>query len=219
MKTIRTLLTVFLLLLLFSFSHANAQGLATLLEQREALYDEWEFYESQNSAFFGGKSKDDLYNIIEVQRQIITKDNEIVEEIKSLNNNNQKALKTEVELTKNELEAANDKIASLKTELESLTELYNETLSDTSSEGSQKNTLFIVVILLAGVILFLLIKLIKPSGNTPSIIQEPNLETSRHDLNLEDHAFRLEKVKKLKEAGLISDQDYDLQKNNILASI
>ncbi|MGV3640354.1 MAG: hypothetical protein ACO1NZ_07545 [Adhaeribacter sp.] len=99
MRTYFILVFAFLL----SFSHAWAQTapsgpaqpapspapqsdkLATLLEEREQLTLEYQFYNNQNSNFWGKKSKKDLIQIVETLKNIINKDTEIIREINRSN--------------------------------------------------------------------------------------------------------------------------------------
>lgn len=56
----------------------NDNQLELLLKEREQLIKEYKYYNSQNSNFWGKKSKKDLLNIIGTLKRIIEKDSEIV---------------------------------------------------------------------------------------------------------------------------------------------
>jgi CRISPR/Cas system-associated endoribonuclease Cas2 len=56
--------------------------LATLMSEREQLILEYQFYNQQNSNFWGKKSKNDLLAIIETLKKIINKDSELIAAVK-----------------------------------------------------------------------------------------------------------------------------------------
>ncbi|MCJ8163543.1 hypothetical protein MKJ04_01730 [Pontibacter sp. E15-1] len=56
--------------------------LTNLMNEREQLVMEYQFYSQQNSNFWGKKSKADLLSIIETLKKIINKDSELISAIK-----------------------------------------------------------------------------------------------------------------------------------------
>ena len=67
------------------FVGAQAQQqekLTTLMNEREQLVLEYQFYNQQNSNFWGKKSKSDLISIIETLKKIINTDSELIAAIK-----------------------------------------------------------------------------------------------------------------------------------------
>lgn len=56
--------------------------MARLMEEREQLVMEYQYYNQQNSNFWGKKSKSDLISIIETLKKIINKDTELIAAIK-----------------------------------------------------------------------------------------------------------------------------------------
>ncbi len=56
--------------------------LTNLMNEREQLVLEYQFYNQQNSNFWGKKSKADLMSIIETLKKIINKDSELISAIK-----------------------------------------------------------------------------------------------------------------------------------------
>ena len=56
--------------------------LTRLMEEREQLVMEYQFYNQQNSNFWGKKSKNDLLNIIGTLKKIINKDTELIAAVK-----------------------------------------------------------------------------------------------------------------------------------------
>ncbi|MBW7465929.1 hypothetical protein ABID22_000407 [Pontibacter aydingkolensis] len=198
-------------------SSALAQRLSRLMQERSQLYSDWEYYQGQNNAFFGGKSSSDLSNIIKVQKSIIDKDNEIMEEIRSLNVNTQKGLRAELEAAQDQLASYKTKIGNLETQLAATTELYNNSLTDTASQSSYKNTAFVFTLLLLGSTAFLALKLKKATARREEL-SELSL-SSRITYNADDYITKLEKIGKLKENGLITEEDYKAQKDKILAAL
>lgn len=75
----------FLISLFLVLSYFAAQGqednLQRLLREREALNQQYQYYNAQNSNFWGKKSKKDLLKIIDTLKEIINKDSEIIREI------------------------------------------------------------------------------------------------------------------------------------------
>lgn len=61
---------------------AQDSNLDRLLQERDKLYTDYEFYEKQNSSLFGKKSKKDLLNMIGTLRGIIDKDSELIREVR-----------------------------------------------------------------------------------------------------------------------------------------
>ncbi|WP_187260809.1 hypothetical protein [Pontibacter beigongshangensis] len=59
------------------------ERLASLMEEREQLVMEYQFYNQQNSNFWGKKSKADLMAIIETLKKIINKDSELISAVKA----------------------------------------------------------------------------------------------------------------------------------------
>lgn len=100
-----------LLLLLGLLPHWLAWGqddkLNALLGEREQLILEYQFYNQQNSNFWGKKSKKDLLQIIETLKHIINKDSEIIRVINTANL--QKQAQTRVEATKIKRQVVDDR--------------------------------------------------------------------------------------------------------------
>ncbi len=68
---------------LFFFNvQAQDNKLTNLMSEREQLIMEYQFYNQQNSNFWGKKSKEDLISIIETLKKIINKDSELIGAIK-----------------------------------------------------------------------------------------------------------------------------------------
>jgi hypothetical protein len=120
-----------LLILLGLLPHLLAWGqddrLPGLLEEREQLILEYQFYNKQNSNFWGKKSKKDLIQIIETLKNIINKDSEIIREINVASI--KKQAHTKVEATKIQRQVVDDRrlnmenLHQLKQDLASLQNL------------------------------------------------------------------------------------------------
>jgi hypothetical protein len=120
-----------LILLLGLLAHVLAWGqedkLTTLLGEREQLILEYQFYNKQNSNFWGKKSKKDLLQIIQTLKNVINKDSEIIREIN--NASLKKQVLTKVETTKIKRQVVDDQrlnmenLHQLKQELASLQNL------------------------------------------------------------------------------------------------
>ncbi|TXK45781.1 hypothetical protein FVR03_11855, partial [Pontibacter qinzhouensis] len=79
-------IVIAMLFFCMSLSGVKAQQnerLAALMEEREQLVMEYQFYNQQNSNFWGKKSKADLMNIIETLKKIINKDSELISAVKA----------------------------------------------------------------------------------------------------------------------------------------
>ena len=76
---------LFLGLLPAVLAWAQDDKLTTLLGEREQLILKYQFYNNQNSNFWGKKSKKDLVQIIQTLKNIINKDSEIIREINTMN--------------------------------------------------------------------------------------------------------------------------------------
>ncbi|WP_299822078.1 hypothetical protein [uncultured Pontibacter sp.] len=83
----------FLMAVLFSLAFAGVQAqdakqkvqedkLSRLMEEREQLVMEYQYYNQQNSNFWGKKSKSDLLSIVETLKKIINKDTELIAAVK-----------------------------------------------------------------------------------------------------------------------------------------
>jgi CRISPR/Cas system-associated endoribonuclease Cas2 len=79
------------------------EKLPILLEEREQLTLEYEFYNKQNSNFWGKKSKKDLLQIIQTLKNIINKDSEIIREINTASLRKQAQVSVEASRMKNQV--------------------------------------------------------------------------------------------------------------------
>ncbi|WP_377511182.1 hypothetical protein [Pontibacter locisalis] len=62
--------------------HAQDDKLTRLMNEREQLVMEYQYYNQQNSNFWGKKSKKDLLHIIETLKKIINTDSELIAAVK-----------------------------------------------------------------------------------------------------------------------------------------
>jgi CRISPR/Cas system-associated endoribonuclease Cas2 len=107
---------IFLILLLgllpFPGVWAQEDKLSVLLGEREQLILEYQFYNQQNSNFWGKKSKKDLLQIIQTLKNIINKDSEIIREINTASL--KKRAQTQVEATKIKQQVVDDQRLNLE---------------------------------------------------------------------------------------------------------
>lgn len=83
---------LFLLLSLSAFSAAaqtdttgvNDSLLNQLVRERARLFKDWEYFQQQHHALFGGQSKNDLRNIIATLEGILAKDNQILGRLRTV---------------------------------------------------------------------------------------------------------------------------------------
>lgn len=78
----KILLVFTLLSSLLATAQAQEDKLSILMSEREQLILEYQYYNQQNSNFWGKKSKKDLLNIIETLKGIIKKDSELINAVK-----------------------------------------------------------------------------------------------------------------------------------------
>ncbi len=79
-----------LLVLLTCFVFVNVlaqEKMKELTEEREILYQKYKESENLSTGLFGNRSKDDMQKTIEALTEIIDKDNEILNEYKSIQSN------------------------------------------------------------------------------------------------------------------------------------
>ena len=145
------------LILLFitftNFLYAQ-QEINKLTLERENLYRKYKETESLTSGLFGNRSKGDLQTTIDALNEIIKKDNEILRELKDIEEN------SKIEFTNkyNDLIMQNNELSQKNRELIELTERhkgYSKENHQILEENQQKHTLlisFLVVSVLLSII-------------------------------------------------------------------
>lgn len=93
--------------------------LQVLIGQRSKLHKDWDYFREQNHALFGGKSKNDLRDIIATLERIVAKDNQILARLQTVNQKERERL---------ELQALR-----LQTKTGSLTTQTNSFLNETNA--------------------------------------------------------------------------------------
>jgi hypothetical protein len=158
MKKLKLILQI-LFLMLVSFQILADDRLDQLLEERNVLYKDFEYYKSQKSSFWGTQSKKDLKKAIDVLKKIIIKDNEIIKQInvKHIKKNVQIISKTQVsEDFANELEYDNNRLKLL---LNKSTFDYNQLMEETDQLKSENkivnSILFFFVLSILGLIFYI----------------------------------------------------------------
>ena len=110
---------------------ALTDNLNRLLRERSQMIKEYEFYNAQNSNFWGKKSKKDLLHIIDALKGVINKDSEIIREINSVSLKKQTQVvvaKTQLENQKKRIESqvmddkrvVTDNLYALKTQIQNM---------------------------------------------------------------------------------------------------
>lgn len=92
----RTLLTA--VLALFPLMGMAQAKLETLLSERDKMHREWKVSESKKSGIFGNRTKKDMIETNEWMSRIINKDNQIMDELRMIN----EIEKTEITYEKND---------------------------------------------------------------------------------------------------------------------
>lgn len=75
---------LFIVLLTFVAKGIAQDRLKSLTEERQVLYSKFKESESQSSGIFGNRTKDDMQSSIEALKEIMAKDNEILDELNNL---------------------------------------------------------------------------------------------------------------------------------------
>ena len=75
---------LFIALLTFVVKGIAQDRLKSLTEERQVLYSKFKESESQSSGIFGNRTKDDMQSSIEALKEIMAKDNEILDELNNL---------------------------------------------------------------------------------------------------------------------------------------
>ncbi|MDF2156864.1 Clp protease ClpB [Algoriphagus sp. CAU 1675] len=76
------LLVFSLLVILFQTEPTESAKLEKLVNEREILFEQWQNSESKKSGIFGNRTKKDMSETNDWLKRIISKDNQIIEEIK-----------------------------------------------------------------------------------------------------------------------------------------
>ncbi len=154
-----------------SFAAIQDDSLRVLLSQREQLVKDYQFYNAQNSNFWGKKSKKDLLKIIDTLKGIIRKDSEIINTIKA--STLRQAATLTVEQNKIAEQVRDDKVAvtntiySLKTQvanldnlqksrLRKINELNEEVAEERAKRSDRDKVIALTAMLLVGMGLYIL---------------------------------------------------------------
>ncbi|WP_052354142.1 hypothetical protein [Flectobacillus major] len=116
MKTI----ALFSFFVLISWGGFSQDKLKSLTTERQLLYNEYLASESQSSGLFGNRTKDDMQTSIEALKQIMEKDNQILDELKNL----QEQSKADFTEKYNDLIQQNNDLTQKNRELIELTERH-----------------------------------------------------------------------------------------------
>jgi Fe2+ transport system protein B len=139
---------IFIFFCLGCFFHFQTKGqneqLNILLTERGELYKNYTEALDQKSGFFGGRSKADLEGINEVLKEIIKKDNAVLE---ALDNSKSKDYET-LQIKYNDLIAENDKIKQKNKALENLIrqEKKYQKINVSQFEKAQGNNILLILV-------------------------------------------------------------------------
>lgn len=129
---------------------------AQLLQERDNLYQQYEQYMSQNSAFFGGKSKKDLTNIVNTLKGIIAKDNELIREVRLLSVRRESSAIGQNQATVSRIYELERETTSLRSQLNTTATQLKTRQEELEAVASNGNELrLIIVALSAGIVLLL----------------------------------------------------------------
>ncbi|MFA0962914.1 hypothetical protein AB9P05_14010 [Roseivirga sp. BDSF3-8] len=135
-----------------------AEKLDALMDERDALLEQYQEYEQTNSSFWGTKSKSDLRNIISTLKGIIRKDTEIVRAVRASQVNKESSYITQNHFTSkriNELEAEVGKYQSLANRrYKEIADLEKAANKDSSFRFKYHLTILISIFLAAGMAFF-----------------------------------------------------------------
>ena len=77
-----TILSLLLAFFLFQVENEGTAKLEMMVQERQALHQQWQNSESKKSGIFGNRTKKDMVETNEWLERIIAKDNQIIEELK-----------------------------------------------------------------------------------------------------------------------------------------
>lgn len=135
------------------------QRLDSLFHQRDVMFDTAHYLYRQNNAFFGGKSKSDLQNIIRELQRIIAKDSEIIMEVHYLRANdkyvnfNLEHNIVQANERANELQRANQMLQKKLEEARNSS--GTENVQETSASKGFTFSIWIIILLVASNITFI----------------------------------------------------------------
>jgi chromosome segregation ATPase len=144
----KTFLTILLFIIFTNFLYAQEQ-INKLTLERESLYRNYKETENLSTGLFGNRSKDNMQTTIDALNKIIKKDNEILDELKHIQEN------SKIEFTNkyNDLIRQNNDLSQKNRELIQLSERhkgYSKENHQIIEETEQKQTLLISFLALFG---------------------------------------------------------------------
>lgn len=146
----KTCLIILLFIISTNFLYAQEQ-INKLTLERESLYRNYKETENLSTGLFGNRSKDNMQTTIDALNKIIKKDNEILDELKHIQEN----LKIEFTNKYNDLIRQNNDLSQKNRELIQLAERhkgYSKENHQIIEETEQKQTLLISFLTLFGLI-------------------------------------------------------------------
>jgi phosphoglycerate-specific signal transduction histidine kinase len=144
-----------LLLFLLSFqTYAQVRppkDLSTLLTERDKLYKDYVYYRDQKSSFWGTQSKKDLNRVIDVLKEIIAKDTEIVETVRVQGLRKESSLIGQSREITDRIYALNAEVEKLNTQLGQQRKKLKEA-QESLEEAENSRFSFMVLSILLGLV-------------------------------------------------------------------
>jgi TolA-binding protein len=125
------------------------KDLATLLAERDKLYQDYIYYRDQKSSFWGTQSKNDLWLVIDVLKGIITKDTEIVEMVRVQGLRKESSYLGQSRETTDRIYALNAEVESLNTQLGKQRKQLKEAQEELEQAHNSSKSFMILSIFLA----------------------------------------------------------------------
>jgi hypothetical protein len=167
-KKMKIFLIFFLLIPLKMFAQSN-EHLKEIIAERRELYTTWKEQLDQKSGIFGSQTKGDVQEINDVLKQIIKKDNIILEEVESSQNAEYQKLLEKYNI----LIAENDQLLSDKKKLNQNIETEKNYQKDNHKQIARiegdRILLGLLILLFGGLILWLILKLLSTKRNLRSL--------------------------------------------------
>lgn len=139
-KALKNFLFISLTLLPLFQSWGQVKPLDQLLQERDSLITRYHDLQQENNAFFGGKSKNDLRNIIGNLQKVINKDAEVVRALRSRSVKKQYQLTDKNRKSYDELQELQQENARFRREVARLRKENAEMPETIASLKSDKNT-------------------------------------------------------------------------------
>ncbi|MES2730492.1 MAG: hypothetical protein V4714_02045 [Bacteroidota bacterium] len=157
---------IVLVLFLFIFSLPSIaqtvqppKDITTLLAERDKLYKEYIYYKDQKSSFWGTQSKNDLRQVIDILKGIISKDSELVELVRVQGLRKESSYIGQSREITDRIYALNEEAEKLQVQLgkqrKQLAETKEELAHADNSSSSFKILSLVLALVVAGLIFYI----------------------------------------------------------------